>query len=178
MKNSPKGLTVLALAVSLVIGLMLAGGCTGQEASPPSQEGEICPVSVDDPMQSGCRQNLYYSDFPDPYPKTTPLTPEEAFAVIQENQGNPDFVIIDLRAPAVFAEGHIENSVNLDYLSEDFQALLDKLDKGRTYLFFGKKDGYSANAANRMEEYILGDAIYYMSGGLDAWLAARLPVVR
>lgn len=155
----------------------MCGGCASRESLPASQELEVCPVSPDDPTQSGCRQYLSYSDFPNPYPKTTPLTPEEAFALIKENQDNPVLLVIDLRAPSAFIEGHIEGSINIDYDSKNFQERLDKLDRDNTYLFYGKKDGYSANAANRIEEHVLGDTVYYISGGLDGWLAEGLPIV-
>jgi len=62
------------------------------------------------------------------------ITPQEAFTLIQNNQNNPDFVIIDVRTPQEFAEEHIENALNIDYYSETFRDELNKLDKNKTYL--------------------------------------------
>ena len=66
------------------------------------------------------------------------ITPSEAFNLIQENQGNPDFVIIDVQTPEDFANCHIYNAVSIDINSETFQNELDKLDKNKTYLLYGE----------------------------------------
>ena len=42
----------------------------------------------------------------------------EAFELIQDNRNNPDFVIIDVRTPQEYAEGHVEDSVNIDFNSD------------------------------------------------------------
>ncbi|UCC91116.1 MAG: hypothetical protein JSW24_01370 [Dehalococcoidia bacterium] len=68
------------------------------------------------------------------------ITPQEALALIQENQDNPDFVIIDLRFPQSFDYEHIENAINIEYYSQNFRDELDKLDKDKTYLIYS---GYS-----------------------------------
>ena len=46
------------------------------------------------------------------------ITPKEAYALILKNKDNQSFVILDVRTPSEFANGHIENAVNLDYYSE------------------------------------------------------------
>lgn len=59
------------------------------------------------------------------------ITPEEAHVLIEKNKNNPNFVILDVRTPEEFAEGHIENAVTLDYYSENFRDDLNKLDKNK-----------------------------------------------
>ena len=44
-----------------------------------------------------------------------PLTVQEADTMIAANQGNPDFVILDVRTPSEFGAGHLENAVNIDW---------------------------------------------------------------
>ena len=61
------------------------------------------------------------------------ITPQEAFTLIQNNQNNPDFVIIDVRTREEFAEEHIENATNIDFYSEIFRDRLNDLDKNKTY---------------------------------------------
>jgi len=61
---------------------------------------------------------------------------KDAYTLIQKNKGNPDFVILDVRTPAEFADEHIENAINLDYYSETFRDDLNKLDKTKTYLIY------------------------------------------
>jgi len=41
------------------------------------------------------------------------VTSQEAFTLIRNNQNNPDFVILDVRTPEEFADGHIENAINI-----------------------------------------------------------------
>ena len=64
------------------------------------------------------------------------ITPAEALALIQENQDNPDFVILDLRFQESFAYKHIKGAINIEYYSYSFRDELDKLDKDKTYLVY------------------------------------------
>ena len=64
------------------------------------------------------------------------VTPQEAFTLIQENQNNPEFVILDVRTPEEFAEGHIGNALIIDYYSETFRDDVNKLDKDKPYLIY------------------------------------------
>ena len=54
------------------------------------------------------------------------ITPEKAYSLIQSyREGCPcnreNFVIIDVRTPEEYANGHIENAINLDYYSKTFK---------------------------------------------------------
>jgi len=138
VKMSLKNLTMLVLSVSLVIGVVLTGGCT---------------QIIED------------------------ITPQEAFTLIQENQNSPDFVIIDVRTPEEFADGHIENAINIDFYSETFQDELNELDKNKTYLVYCRSGRRSRNALDIMEELNFREA-YNMSDGIIEWKAAGLPTIK
>ena len=127
----------------------MTGGCVSTETVPPNQETQVI-------------ENI---------------TPPEAFALIQDNQNNPDFVIIDVRTPEEFADGHIENAINLDYYSETFQDELNKLDKNKTYLIYCRSGNRSGKALNIMEERNFRE-VYNVSDGIIAWEAAELPTVK
>lgn len=110
------------------------------------------------------------------------LSPEEAFALIQENQDSRDFVILDVRSPFYHAEGHLADAVIVDYSTEPLRDALDRLDKDQTYLVYEQapcdrcvRPGLSMfnllNDLNFREAYIL-------RGGYEAWVAAGLPVTR
>ncbi|MBA7689245.1 Thiosulfate sulfurtransferase GlpE [subsurface metagenome] len=150
MVKNPKTLILLILSVSLVTGVTLMGGCVGRGTGTPS-------------------------------PQTTQIiediTPQEAFALIQQNQGNPDFVIIDVRTPEEFAEGHIENAVNIDFRSETFQDELNILDKDKSYLIYCLIGGRSGSALAIMEELNFREA-YNMTGGIIQWQAEGFPTVK
>ena len=104
------------------------------------------------------------------------ITPQEAFTLIQNNQNNPDFVIIDVRTPQEFAEEHIENAINMDYYSETFRDELNNLDKNKTYLVYCRSGKRSGNALDIMKELNFREA--YNIGGIIEWKAAGLPTTK
>ena len=108
---------------------------------------------------------------------TEDITPQEAFTLIQENQDNPDFVIIDVRTPNEFAEGHIENAIIIDYYSETFRDDVNKLDKDKTYLIYCRSGGRSGKTLDIMEELNFRE-VHNVSGGIIQWKAEGLPTVQ
>ena len=105
------------------------------------------------------------------------ITPQEAFVLIQENQNNPDFVIIDVRTPGEFAGGYIENAINIDFRSEAFRDTLNNLDKNKTYLVYCAVGGRSGSALDIMAELDFKEA-YNLTGGINQWKAEGLPLVK
>ncbi len=139
---SLKNFMVLALSVSLVIGVTLTGGCVLDETA-----------TIKD------------------------ITPQEAFTLIQNNQNNPDFVIIDVRTPGEFAGEHIENTTNINFYSETFRDTLNTLDKNKTYLIYCRSGGRSGSALDIMAELNFKEA-YNILGGINQWKTAGLPTVK
>jgi rhodanese-related sulfurtransferase len=101
----------------------------------------------------------------------------EASTLIQENSANPDFVILDVRTPGEFGDGHLENAVNLDYYAETFRDDIDKLDKSKTYLVYCRSGKRSRAAADIMQELGFGSG-YNMLGGIIQWRSDGLPTVK
>lgn len=144
-----KKFLVLALPVSLIIGAVLTSGCAGAETGPPAVEGQI----IED------------------------VSAQEAFTMIQDNQNNPVFVILDVRTPEEFADGHIERAINMNFYSETFRDELDDLDKNRTYLLHCRSGNRSGRTLNIMKE-LKFMKIYHMTGGSIEWQAEGLPMVK
>ena len=105
------------------------------------------------------------------------ITPPGAFTLIQDNEDNPDFVILDVRTQEEFAGGYMEDAINLDYYSETFRDGLNKLDKDKKYLIYCRSGGRSGNALNIMVELDFIE-VYNMSGGIIIWDAEGLPTVK
>jgi len=105
------------------------------------------------------------------------ITPQEAFTLIQDNQGNPDFVIIDVRTPAEFAGGHIENATNMDFYSEAFRDTLNSLDKNKTYLIYCQIGGRSGSALDIMAELNF-EEVYNILGGINQWNTEGFPTAK
>jgi rhodanese-related sulfurtransferase len=114
---------------------------------------------------------------PAPQPVITNVSPVQASDLIRANSGNTRFVILDVRTPAEYADGHLAGAINLDVNSGTFQEEVSKLDMNRTYLVYCSSGVRSAAASKIMSE--LGFRyIYNMTGGITAWKSAGLPVVK
>jgi len=86
-------------------------------------------------------------------------------------------VILDVRTSKEFESGHIENAVNIDYFSNDFENSLSKLDKSKTYFVYCKSGVRSGKASNMLNK--LGfKKIYTLKGGIDNWSAKGFSVVK
>jgi len=160
VKVSHKDLIKLVLPVLLVVGAMLIGGCVGKETETPPEVHETKPPTPVTPAQI-----------------SESITPQEAFNLIQENQENPNFVIIDAQTPEEFAQEHIENAINLDYGSEGFRDELDKLAKDKIYLIYCRNGTQSRSALDTMGELNF-TKVYSISGGLDGWKEQGLPTIQ
>lgn len=104
------------------------------------------------------------------------ISVEECYTLIQENQENPDFIILDVRTPSEYASGYIENAVNLDYYEDDFEITLDTYDKNKTYLIYCRTANRTASVMNIMQRLEFTE-VYNMRGGINAWTSAGYPVV-
>jgi len=107
---------------------------------------------------------------------TKDITPQEAFTLIQKNQNNPDFVIIDVRTPEEFGGEHIEQATNIDFYSETFRDTLNALDKNKTYLIYCQVGGRSSSALDIMAELNFKE-VYNILGGINQWKAEGLSTV-
>jgi len=103
--------------------------------------------------------------------------PKEAQALIRENAGKRDFVVLDVRTPGEFAQGHLEGAVLVDYRSPGFREEVAGLDKTKTYLVYCRTGNRSASALGIMRE--LGfRSHYHLERGIVRWLEEGLPAVR
>jgi rhodanese-related sulfurtransferase len=104
------------------------------------------------------------------------LSVEDAFDLIDDMAGDPDFAILDVRTPAEFDSGHLEGAENVDFYAPDFLSRLDALPRRVTYLIYCRSGGRSGSAHDEMES--LGFAtVYNMLGGITAWTDAGYPTV-
>jgi rhodanese-related sulfurtransferase len=79
----------------------------------------------------------------------------------------PNAVMIDVRTPEEFAEGHIKGAINIDFESESFASEIKKLDPELTYFVYCRSGNRSGKAINMM---ILEDLMntYELKGGIVA----------
>ncbi len=104
------------------------------------------------------------------------LSAKEAFSMINRNKDNSDFIILDIRTLEEYESGHLENSIRIDFYSDDFEEQLDKLDKNKTYLIYCRSANRSSKALNIMQELGFKE-VYHISGGINEWIAEGFPIV-
>ena len=102
---------------------------------------------------------------------------EEAAELIKNNDGNPDFTILDVRTPGEFRTGHIENAVNLDFYAADFEDQLNNLDKTNKYLVYCRSGNRSGQAMKIMQSLDFRE-VYNLSYGITDWEASGYPTVK
>ncbi|WP_342679778.1 rhodanese-like domain-containing protein [Methanofollis sp. UBA420] len=101
---------------------------------------------------------------------------EEARALIADHEGDPAFVVLDVRTPGEVAAGHIEGAVTINYRNDSFSREISALDRGKTYLVYCRLGNRSARTAEMMVKDGFAE-VYNMEGGITAWREAGYPVV-
>lgn len=61
-------------------------------------------------------------------------------------------VLLDVRTPEEFDAGNIPNSVNIDFMSEDFDSLIKDLNPTKTYYVYCQAGGRSTKACGKLQE--------------------------
>lgn len=62
------------------------------------------------------------------------LHPEKALELMEKNKGNKDLTVLDVCTEKEFSQRHLENAVNLSFISRTFKSGIKKLDKTKTYI--------------------------------------------
>ncbi|RKR14047.1 rhodanese-related sulfurtransferase [Maribacter vaceletii] len=78
-------------------------------------------------------------------------------------------ILIDVRTPVEFAEGHLENAKNINWFDKNFEEQIKSLDKEETIYVYCKKGGRSAKAASLLDSLGFKNVIN-LQGGYDAYL--------
>lgn len=94
----------------------------------------------------------------------------EVAAFAKEIKTNKKPQLLDVRTPAEFAEGHIENAVNVDWQDANFVQNIQKLDKNKAVYLYCRSGKRSQKAAEKLSA--LGfKKIYNLDGGYLKWNA-------
>jgi rhodanese-related sulfurtransferase len=81
---------------------------------------------------------------------------------------NKKLIILDVRTPEEYFEGHIENAINLDVNSTTFATEITKLNKESEYLVYCRSGNRSLVASELMKKSGFKN-IFNMEGGFTAW---------
>jgi rhodanese-related sulfurtransferase len=103
------------------------------------------------------------------------IKPINSTEVSELLQANKSLIILDVRTPEEYAQGHIKGAVNLDVHQPDAMDKIDKLDKNATYLVYCRTKNRSGVVANHMNDSGF-KTVYQMMDGITGWNANLLPV--
>lgn len=85
-------------------------------------------------------------------------------------------VVLDVRTPAEFAQGHLPEAINIDVESPSFASEISTLDTGATYAIYCRSGNRSKTAMEQMKAAGFTN-VTDLDGGIVAWQAQGLPVV-
>lgn len=90
---------------------------------------------------------------------------------------NKDVVILDVRTPEEFREGHIDKAILANINDPSFDARIARIGKDKQVLVYCAAGGRSARASKMMSEKGW-KSVTNMKGGFSAWSAAGYPSVK
>jgi thioredoxin 1 len=89
----------------------------------------------------------------------------------------PDAVIVDVRTPEEFSNGHLHNAKNFDWQGDQFDKQISSLDKSKSVFIYCHSGNRSRSAASNMR--VSGfKKVYELEGGIIKWEAAHFPVTK
>lgn len=84
-------------------------------------------------------------------------------------------VVLDVRTPGEFVQGHIKGAVNIDVNQTDAQERINKLDKNATYIVYCRTKNRSGVVVNHMAQNGFRK-VYQMMDGITGWNMNGLPL--
>ena len=106
------------------------------------------------------------------YMQTQSIPPRELNNII--SNGVPqNCIVLDVRTPAEFAEGHIDGAINIE-----LSALTgnEKILQNKDKIFTVCKGGVRAGKACQKVADVLSQKMYVVEGGMDGWSSCNLPI--
>ncbi len=101
----------------------------------------------------------------------TNVTADDLYAQL----GKPDVMIVDVRTPAEYAEGHITGAVNLPL--QTIESWYKDLPKDKPVYLYCRSGNRSQQAAEFLKKKGFSN-IYNEQGGIIAWTQRNYPLVR
>lgn len=105
------------------------------------------------------------------------VSPRAFKTLLDRHQDDPDVVLLDIRTPKEFQDGHIQGALLLDYYSSDYVERLKALDRKKTYLIYCRSGNRSGKSLAIFEKLGFRRA-YHMDTGVIGWSREKYPLVR
>ena len=104
------------------------------------------------------------------------ISARTAATLIQENQANSDFIILDVRTPREFAAGHIAGAHNIDFYAQSFAQEFKRLDREKTYLIYCRSGNRSGQLMRAVEK-LQFKKVFHLERGLLDWVGEGFKLV-
>ena len=105
------------------------------------------------------------------------VSAKEAADIIDKQNGDKNFAILDIRTPGEFQAGHLANSILIDYYSQTFADQLKRLDKTKSYLVYCRTGNRSTKSLELFKK-LKFQKVYHMSSGISGWKSEGFAVVK
>ena len=76
--------------------------------------------------------------------------------------------LIDVRTPAEYSEGYINEAQNINFYDDNFEAQLGQLDKNRPVLVYCRSGGRSQKACSKLKDMGFKE-VYELANGYGDW---------
>lgn len=85
-------------------------------------------------------------------------------------------VVVDVRTPGEFSQGHIQGAINIDVEASTFDSEIAKLDKTKTYAVYCHSGNRSGVATQAMAKAGFTH-LFNLQNGIADWMAQGMPTV-
>ncbi|GAI00817.1 unnamed protein product [marine sediment metagenome] len=161
--NNKLYLILIIIIIFVFLSSAIIGGCRIQVEAEDNEEGtaQIEEVSEE---ESGQAEEKVISEVND-------ISVEEVYEIIISS--NQDYIILDVRTPDEFKEGHIERAILIPVL--ELESRLGELPKDKPIIIYCRSGIRSRNAADILVEN--GFTQIYDMGGILDWMDKGYPVI-
>ena len=102
------------------------------------------------------------------------IEPDKVYDLLSKNNKN-NSILLDVRTEDEFIESKINNSLNIDFYSDNFKISILSLDKSKTYYVYCRSGRRSLNTVEFMRENGFSKS-YNVDGGIIKWTDLKLPL--
>jgi len=102
----------------------------------------------------------------------TEVNSKQASVLLQKDS---KLIVLDVRTPEEFKEGHIKGAINIDIRQEDAFSKIDKLNRNAKYLVYCRTNHRSGMAVDHMMQSGFRN-VTQMMDGFPGWAANKLAV--
>lgn len=96
------------------------------------------------------------------------ITNIELQEIIEQEDDQKSYILLDVRTPEEHQQGHIPNSELINFYESDFQDKVAQLPKDKTYYVYCRSGSRSAKTCNMMSDMGFKD-LHNLVGGMLEW---------